>query len=151
MFIQHVTDGQLKDYISGKMAYERQTELLEHISGCTYCAGKLAIAMQQQELVDTPPGLKESILGQTVYNKKKRRQNEFWIYAAKVSFAVSVAVVIIMTTALPGGIQSYKDRGFSLTKEIRAEDRKNNSRILDLFRDTSDKISGGVYRALNIE
>lgn len=151
MFIRHATDGHFKDYVSGRMPYERQTEFMEHISRCSYCAGKLAIAMQEQELVDTPPGLKESILGQTVYNKKKRRQNEFWVYTLKVSFAVSVAVLIIMTTALPGGIQSYKDSGFSFTKEIKAEDRKNNSRILDLFRDTSEKISSDVYRALNIE
>ncbi|MCI8748472.1 MAG: hypothetical protein HFH67_11525 [Lachnospiraceae bacterium] len=151
MLIQHVTDGQLKDYISGKMPYEGQIELMEHISGCVYCAGKLAGAMQKQELVDTPPGLKESILKQTVLNKKKRRKNEFWIFTAKVSFAVSVAVVVIMTTALPGNIQIYKDRGFSLTKEIKAEDRKSNSRILDLFRDTSSKISDDVYKALNID
>ena len=151
MLIQHVTDGQLKDYISGKMPYEGQIELMEHISGCVYCAGKLAGAMQKQELVDTPPGLKESILKQTVLNKKKRRKNEFWIFTAKVSFAVSVAVVVIMTTALPGNIQIYKDRGFSLTKEIKAEDRKSNSRILDLFRDTSSKISDDVYTALNID
>ena len=151
MLIQHVTDGQLKDYISGKMPYEGQIELMEHISGCVYCAGKLAGAMQKQELVDTPPGLKESILKQTVLNKKKRRKNEFWIFTAKVSFAVSVAVVVIMTTALPGNIQIYKDRGFSLTMEIKAEDRKSNSRILDLFRDTSSKISDDVYKALNID
>lgn len=151
MLIQHVTDVQLKDYISGKMPYEGQIELMEHISGCVYCAGKLAGAMQKQELVDTPPGLKESILKQTVLNKKKRRKNEFWIFTAKVSFAVSVAVVVIMTTALPGNIQIYKDRGFSLTKEIKAEDRKSNSRILDLFRDTSSKISDDVYKALNID
>ena len=151
MLIQHVTDGQLKDYISGKMPYEGQIELMEHISGCVYCAGKLAGAMQKQELVDTPPGLKESILKQTVLNKKKRRKNEFWIFTAKVSFAVSVAVVVIMTTALPGNIQIYKDRGFSLTKEIIAEDWKSNSRILDLFRDTSSKISDDVYKALNID
>ena len=151
MLIQHVTDGQLKDYISGKMPYEGQIELMEHISGCVYCAGKLAGAMQKQELVDTPPGLKESILKQTVLNKKKRRKNEFWIFTAKVSFAVSVAVVVIITTALPGNIQIYKDRGFSLTKEIKAEDRKSNSRILDLFRDTSSKISDDVYKALNID
>ena len=151
MLIQHVTDGQLKDYISGKMPYEGQIELMEHISGCVYCAGKLAGAMQKQELVDTPPGLKESILKQTVLNKKKRRKNEFWIFTAKVSFAVNVAVVVIMTTALPGNIQIYKDRGFSLTKEIKAEDRKSNSRILDLFRDTSSKISDDVYKALNID
>lgn len=151
MLIQHVTDRQLKDYISGSMPYEGQIEFLEHISVCSYCAGKLASAMQEQELVDTPPGLKESILGQTVHNKKKRRQNEFWLYTAKVSFTVSIAVIVIMTTALPGNIQSYKDRGFSLTKEIKAEDRKSNSRILDLFRDTSDKISNDVYKALRID
>ena len=151
MLIQHVTDGQLKDYISDRMPYEEQVKLLEHISGCGYCAGKLASAMQEQGLVNTPPGLKESILGQTVHNKKKRRQNEFWIYTAKVSFAVSVAVVVIMTTALPGGIQSYRDRGFSMTKEINLEDKKSNSRILDLFRDTSDKISNDVYKALKID
>ena len=151
MLIQHVTDGQLKDYISDRMPYEEQVKLLEHISGCGYCAGKLASAMQEQGLVNTPPGLKESILGQTVHNKKKRRQNEFWIYTAKVSFAVSVAVVVIMTTALPGGIQSYSDRGFSMTKEIKLEDKKSNSRILDLFRNTSDKISNDVYKALKID
>ena len=147
MIKQHVTDGQLKSYISNRMPEEGKMEFLEHISGCSYCAGKLASAMQEQELVDTPPGLKESILGQTVLNKKKRRQNEFWIFTAKVSFAVSVAVVVIMTTALPGNIQSGKDGGFSITKEIKAEDRKNNSRILDLFRDTSDDVS----KALNID
>ena len=151
MIKQHVTDGQLKSYISNRMPEEGQMEFLEHISGCSYCAGKLASAMQKQELVDTPPGLKESILKQTVLNKKKRRKNEFWIFTAKVSFAVSVAVVVIMTTALPGNIQIYKDRGFSLTKEIKAEDRKSNSRILDLFRDTSSKISDDVYKALNID
>lgn len=148
MLIQHVTDKQIKDYISDRMPYEGQTGLLEHISSCGYCAGKLASAMQEQELVDTPPGLKESILGQTVLNKKKRRQNEFWIFTAKVSFAVSVAVVVIMTTALPGNTQSFKDRGFALTKEIKADDRKSNSRILDLFRDASVRISDDVYKAV---
>ena len=61
MLIQHVTDGQLKDYISGKMPYEGQIELMEHISGCVYCAGKLAGAMQKQELVDTPPDRKSVV------------------------------------------------------------------------------------------
>ena len=50
-----------------------------------------------------------------------------------------------------GNIQSGKDGGFSITKEIKAEDRKNNSRILDLFRDTSSKISDDVSKALNID
>ena len=84
MIKQHVTDGQLKSYISNRMPEEGKMEFLEHISGCSYCAGKLASAMQEQELVDTSPGLKESILGQTVLNKKKRRQNQFWIFTGKV-------------------------------------------------------------------
>ncbi len=151
MLIQHVTNEQLKDYISDRMPHKRRIELLEHISGCVYCAGKLASAMQEQELVGTPPGLKESILEQTIYNKKKRRQNEFWIYTAKVSFAASVAVFVIMTTALPGNMQSCKDREIFLTKEIKEEDRRSNSRILDLFRDTSSKISDDVYKALKID
>ncbi|MCI9078889.1 MAG: hypothetical protein HFH68_08195 [Lachnospiraceae bacterium] len=151
MITQHVTDGQLKNYISDIMPYEGQIEILEHISGCVYCAGKLASALQERELVDTPPGLKESIMEQTVFNKKRRRQNEFWIFTAKVSFAVSVAVLVIMTTTLPGNMQNYKDRRFSITREINTEDRRSNSRILDLFRDTSSKISDDVYKALNID
>ena len=62
-----------------------------------------------------------------------------------------MAVFVIMTTALPGNMQSCKDREIFLTKEIKEEDRRSNSRILDLFRDTSSKISDDVYKALKID
>lgn len=164
MLTTHITEIQLKNYISGHMAQEEQAGFYKHISECTFCAGKLASAMQEKETVYTPPGLKESILEQTVYNKggltrnvnllsfnSRKKRNEFLMYTAKVCFAVSIAVSVIMTTSLPGsGAAGYKNR-FSLTKEITEKDRKNNSKVLDLFRSTSGKISEDVSKALNLE
>lgn len=163
MLTTHITKVQLKNYISGSMTPEEMAGFYTHISECTLCAGKLASAMQEKALVYTPPGLKESILNQTVYKggitsnikllsfNSRRKRNEFLIYTAKVSFAVSIAVSVIMTTTLPGGgAAGYKNR-FSLTKEITEKDRRNNSRILDLFRNTSGKISEDVSKALNLD
>ena len=74
------------------------------------------------------------------------------MYTAKVSFAVSLAVVMIMTTALPGSMTpGYSNKGLSFTKEITGKDKRNNSKILDLFRSTSDKISNDVSKALNLD
>lgn len=165
MLTPHITEEQLKSYISGNMTQEEQINFYGHIAGCTCCAGKLASAMQEEEIIYTPPGLKEDILVQTVYNKgsirrnaklfsfrSKKKQNEFLMYTAKVSFAVSLAVVMIMTTALPGSMTpGYSNRGLSFTKEITGKDKRNNSKILDLFRSTSDKISNDVSKALNLD
>ncbi len=164
MLTPHINKVQLKNYISGSMTPEEMAGFYAHISECTLCAGKLASAMQEKALIYTPPGLKESILNQTVYkggitsnikllsfNSRKKR-NEFLLYTAKIAFAVSIAVSVIMTTALPGsGAAGYKNRGFLITKEIIEKDRRNNSRILDLFRSTSDKISEDVSKVLNLD
>ena len=104
MLTPHITEEQLRNYISGNMAQKEQVNFYRHIAGCTCCAGKLASAMQEEEIIYTPPGLREDILGQTVYNKRsiarniklfsfksKKKQNEFLMYTAKVSFAVSLA------------------------------------------------------------
>ncbi|MCX4327084.1 MAG: hypothetical protein OSJ45_07285 [Lachnospiraceae bacterium] len=165
MLTPHITEEQLRNYISGNMAQKEQVNFYRHIAGCTCCAGKLASAMQEEEIIYTPPGLREDILGQTVYNKRsiarniklfsfksKKKQNEFLMYTAKVSFAVSLAVLMIMTTALPGSrTPGSSGRVISFTKEITEKDKRNNSKILDLFRSTSDKISDDVSRVLNLD
>lgn len=138
----HVTEEQLNNYITDKMPKTEQLKILEHISGCSFCAGKLASAMQKKELMFIPPGLKDSILEKTVYaaspSRKimsagiKKIRKEFWIYTAKVTFAASIAVMMVVIPVFPGKEDgSYKDRGFSLTKEISKENRKNSSAILD--------------------
>ena len=158
----HVTEEQLNNYITDKMPKAEQLKILEHISGCSFCAGKLASAIQKKELLFTPPGLKDSILAKTVYasapSRKilpagiKKIQKEFWLYTAKVTFAAIIAVMMVMTPVFPGREDgSYKDRGFSLTKEISKENRKNSSAILDLFRDTSGKISQNLSETLNLD
>lgn len=87
----HVTEEQLNNYITDKMPKTEQLKILEHISGCSFCAGKLASAMQKKELMFIPPGLKDSILEKTVYaaspSRKimsagiKKIRKEFWIYS----------------------------------------------------------------------
>ncbi len=158
----HVTEEQLNNYITDKMPKTEQLKILEHISGCSFCAGKLASAMQKKELMFIPPGLKDSILEKTVYaaspSRKimsagiKKIRKEFWIYTAKVTFAASIAVMMVVIPVFPGKEDgSYKDRCFSLTKEISKENRKNSSAILDLFRDASVKISQNLSETLNLD
>lgn len=158
----HVTEEQLNNYITDRMPKPEQLKILEHISCCSFCVGKLASAMQKKELMFTPPGLRDSILEKTVYAAAPSRkilpaginkiQKEFWMYTAKVAFAASIAVMMVMTPVFPGKEDvSYKDRGFSLTKEISQENRKNSSVILDLFREASGKISQNLSETLNLD
>lgn len=164
----HITKEQLNHYISDRMTQIEQMNFLEHISKCEFCAGKLADAMLKKELVFTPPNLKDNILEQTVYKKTttpvklpqeivmarvRKKQREFWMYTAKVAFAVCAAVTMIMMPVgtLPGSSDgNYKESRLSLTKEITEEEARNNVKILDLFRNTSAKISDDVSKALNL-
>lgn len=169
----HITKEQLNAYIANSMSQTEQIAFFEHISECEFCAGKLAGAMLQkeQELVFTPPDLKSNILEQTVYKKTsdiiklpqevlianiKKKQREFWMYTAKVVFAVCAAVTIIMMPAdvfpsSSGSYNTYMEAKFPLTKEITEEDVKDNFKILDLFKNTSAKISSDVSKALKLD
>lgn len=163
----HITKEQLDYYMSDKMSQAEQMFFFKHISECEFCAEKFADAMQEKELVFTPPDLKDNILEQTVYKKNtisvklpqeivmaraRKRQKEFWLYTVKVAFAVCVAVIMIMMPAgtVPGSSdENYKESRLSLTKEITEETARNNVKILDLFRNTSAKISDDVSKVLN--
>lgn len=166
----HITKEQLNDYMSDKISQTEQMDFLKHISGCEFCAGKLAEAIQKRELIPALLDLKDNILKQTVYKKNTsmvnlswktaagrtgKKQKEFWTYTAKVAFAVCATVTMIMMPAdtLPkAGINTnYREAGFSLTKEITEEDVKSSLKILDFFRDTSAKISDDVSRALKLD
>ncbi len=164
----HINKEQLNHYIANSMSQTEQMTFFKHISECEFCAEKLADAMLQkeQELVFTPPDLKNNILEQTVYMVKlpqeamiasiRKKQKEFWMYTAKVVFAACVAVTIIMMPidvfpSSSGSYNAYMEAKFPLTKEITEEDVKNNFKILDLFRNTSAKISNDISKALNLD
>ena len=53
MLTPHITEEQLRNYISGNMAQKEQVNFYRHIAGCTCCAGKLASAMQEEEIIYT--------------------------------------------------------------------------------------------------
>lgn len=165
----HITKEQLDYYMLDKMSQTEQMAFFKHISECEFCAEKFADAMQEKELVFTPPDLKDNILEQTVYKKNtisvklpqeivmarvRNKQKELWLYTAKVAFAVCVSITIIMmpTDILPNNSSnSYTKTGFPLTKEITGEEVSSSLKILDLFRNTSVKISDNVSKALNLD
>lgn len=163
----HINNEQLNKYIIGRMPAEEQIKLMEHISECEFCAGRFAAAMQKRELIKTPPDLKNSILEQTVYKKqiqlktdvlssesiigrRRKRKKEFWLYTANVTLAMCIAVMMIMTSdyTLSGSGNSSFSQRISITKEITHYDSGDNSKILDLIRNKSLKISGGLSKAI---
>lgn len=162
----HIGNGQLEDYMAGRMSKAGQEKLLEHISVCTSCAGRFAAAIQKQELVPPPPGLKRDILKKTVCKKEiqenliyrllsfriTREKKEYWLYSVRVVFAVVVAVIMILVPSDRFYSTDSRNKNIIVIEEkTTGRGTGHNSKILDLFRNTSERISDNVSKALKLD
>lgn len=105
----HISEETLQAYVGNRLPVPQEREVMEHIARCDSCAARFAGMMTDDKMVSPPPDLKKDILNQTVYRRnpvqvmrglqerKRERQREFLAYSARVVFAMTASVLIVVT------------------------------------------------------
>lgn len=105
----HVTKEILQAFVAGNLNAQAEAEVMEHIAQCNSCAEHFADLLAEENLITPPPDLRKEILGQTLYRKSpaqtirqisekaQEKQRRFWIYSAKVAFAMAASLLMIVS------------------------------------------------------
>lgn len=101
----HVTKEQLEQFHTNQLSLEETTDLMQHISQCTYCADRLAESFESHT-IHAPANLKEEILIKAEKKiqlntplQKISAQKQFFLYSTKVCAAMCGALVLLFTSS----------------------------------------------------
>lgn len=146
----HIDREMFCDWLAGEMNPQRESEFLEHIGKCTFCAQQFADWM---ELPHEPPRyLKEEITQRahqmdvqvSVQVKEKSRQIQLFMYSLKVGLAVVTSIFLLFLTA------NFRDLDSGAVREWRLERmQQQGSEEQMSITDTLSKKSGEVSSFLN--
>ena len=104
----HLTEEILQAFVAGNLNAQTEAEIMEHIACCDSCAEHFADLLAEESLITPPPDLKKEVLEQTLYRKSsvqtiqkvsekaREKQRRFWIYSAKVGFAMAASLLMII-------------------------------------------------------
>jgi len=104
----HLTEEILQAFVAGNLSEQTETEVMEHIAHCDSCAENFADLLAEENLITPPPDLKKEVLEQTLYRKSpvqaiqkvsekaREKQRGFWLYSAKVAFAMAASLLMIV-------------------------------------------------------
>lgn len=101
----HVTKEQLEKFHTNQLSLVETTNLMQHISQCTYCADQFAESFESHT-IHAPANLKEEILVKAEkkiqLNKPMQKisaQKQFFLYSTKVCAAMCGALVLLFTSS----------------------------------------------------
>ncbi|MFA9465197.1 MAG: hypothetical protein ACERKN_13015 [Velocimicrobium sp.] len=114
----HINKKLLNQYHANELTTDETSQLLEHISHCTYCADLFAESFSEyNRILPAPKNLKESILFQVSKNKEATTHRQFFFYSLRVCTAMCGALFLLFSsfwnpsTILPTPVytQSYSE------------------------------------------
>lgn len=168
----HLTQEQIQHLKQGNITNEKNIEYLEHISQCEYCANQYANSFLENDLIETPPDLRQNILDETVYKKSAletlqmlerkghQKKKEFLCFTAKVVFAMCAVTVMLFSTGNmePQSLDTYVTetnktavRDFEQEKKtVKKRDITSQSALLDSVENSSRKVYeyiGNVFQS----
>lgn len=99
---QHITKEVFDNWQQGKLEGSQETEFLNHVGTCTFCAGKFADWMEEGLLEEPPAYLKEEITERTgQIDVQTSKQIRLIVYSLKVGLAVAASIFLLtLTTGL---------------------------------------------------
>lgn len=158
----HITEEMLQAYAEGCLPAQKEMEVMEHIAVCDQCAEAFATLMTEEKQVSPPPDLKREILRKTVFHKnpvqtvqtiqerKREKQREFFNYSMKVIFATaaSVFMVITMSSGFEGRQkQEMPDEIVQVEQNVSEGEKKSVSKSLQ---EASGKVGDAVTGFLDV-
>ncbi|MDE6852392.1 MAG: hypothetical protein K2J67_07885 [Lachnospiraceae bacterium] len=154
--MKHITDREIQQYYAHEMKEAEERDLLEHISGCEYCAGRWANAFPIQELL-TPPVSLRADLEEQIWSEQtrsgripvKRMQSyrAWYQYCAKVILAMGLAITVLFL----GDFRTEKQEKPNLWEVEQSQERnvsgqisKHTEKFSDAIKDWSESIGKGL-------
>lgn len=122
--MKHISDSDIRRYYSRKLSSEEEGTLFIHIAQCDFCAGRLASAFPEKEMLAPPPGMHSDILlAAGKIPSRKERQREFYRYSTKVVLAMGMALSLLVLCNFPDTISRTRtsDVQYVLAPESRQE------------------------------
>lgn len=118
--MKHLTDLDIKRFYSHSLQHVEEMSLLEHISKCDYCAGRLSSSFPVSELLSLPPDLCSDILSAArKIPSKKERKLDFYRYSTKVVLAMGMAISLLV-------LSNFSDNIFNVIPiKIETQSEKN--------------------------
>lgn len=156
--MKHLSDQEISNYYLGNMSQDEEMNLLIHTAQCSFCAGRLASAFPERELIAPPPELKNQIL-RTVRKKQFYKSNpkrEFYFYSAKVIAGVCMALTLLLSASLTQDsfrqtytqIKSYTAETLP-EKEEAKENAFSKNKISSALRSFSSSVSQSLNKGSN--
>lgn len=103
--MKHITESDVKRYYSHTLQGKEEIALLNHVAQCDFCAGRLASAFPETELLTPPADLYHSILRSAKrIPSQRQKQWEFYRYSTKVILSMGMALSLLVFCNFPAGI-----------------------------------------------
>lgn len=112
--MKHTTDSEIRRFHAHTLSSGEEMLLLNHMAKCDFCAGRLANALPEKELLTPPPDLFSNILeaAKRIPSRKEKRR-EFYHYSTKVVLAMGMALSLLAVCSLSDGIPIITPSGSS--------------------------------------
>lgn len=164
--MKHLTDEEILQYYSHVLRPQEEKNLLNHTAQCSYCAGRLASAFPDNELITPPAELRNQILrsAHKIRPSKVHQKREFYFYSAKVILAMSMALFLLLSsnftefsfqqrehqnlyTTEKGEfpLQDDSDRQKHCTNKIASAIRQTSTAVNETFGEWSSQINKKVF------
>ncbi len=96
--MRHITEQDIKNFYQETLSVQEETDFLQHISTCEYCAGRMAAGIPQEQMITPPIDLSQQILAEArrIPAKKKRTyRRTLFLYSVKIVIVTSCTVALI--------------------------------------------------------
>lgn len=129
--------------LSGDGLRRMDTDALEHIASCSFCADQLAAYVEEHAMLTAPKHMQDSILARSrqldvlviASSNRASKKMQLLCYSLKVGFAAAFALGLLLWQ--PETMQ------FSLLPPVTLESHESSSRPLyDKAQQITDKING---------
>lgn len=139
----HIRDSEWQAFYENG---DKSEDILKHVAGCDYCAGRMMEFIPQTKIIEPMPYLDDMILKEvTKYSAQKQLASrfEFVFYCIRVGVAMCFALFILFT----GDFTKVTEQG---SEDIRVESEYNqNSRKGGSITQAIRNTTGGISDVLN--
>lgn len=145
--MKHLTDEEILQYYSHVLRPQEEKNLLIHTAQCSYCAGRLASAFPDSELITPPAELRNQILrsAHKMHPSKAHQKREFYFYSAKVILAMSMALLLLLSSNFTDfSFQQREHQNLYTTEQDNSNRQKqytSKNKIASAIRQTSTAVN----------
>lgn len=138
----HIRDSEWQAFYENG---DKSEEILQHIAGCDYCAGRMIDFVPETKVIEPMPYLDDMILKEAAkYSAQKQLASrfEFMFYCIRVGVAMCFALFILFTGDFTNVAKQEKE-DIRVEYEYNQKDKKTVS-VSQAIRNTTDGISDAL-------